>query len=514
MLGQRQLTPGEYLDVLRRRKTYLLIFLFLGPSLAFGLTLVLPAKYTSSTLVLVEQPRVPESIIKPVVNDALNQRLSSMQEQILSRTRLQPLIERFNLYHSDKEKMPMEDMVALMRKNINVTPIRPVAGTQMEAILPGFTIAFTYEDPKAAQLVCSEITSMFIEENLKHRQERSQGTTDFLVKQLEDAKRSLDDQDARLADFQRRYIGQLPGNEQTNMQFLLSLNGQLEAVTSLLNRAQQDKAFTESLLAQQLAAWEASQASGAASPQTLEQQLTQMQTQLVTLEGRYTSDHPDVIKLKADIAQVKKKMAEAENQEPDKKTAPTQKASLSEPPQIFQLRNQIHQLTQTLEEKTREQQHLQEQIKVYQARVQLSPMVEEQFKTLNRDYQTASNFYNDLLAKKTQSEMATDLERRQQGEQFRVMDPANLPETASFPDPIKFTLGGLVGGLGIGLALAVFTEMKDKVLRNERDIEFFLELPTLAMLPLAEAQAAQKKSGFWKSRKKRGSQELTLGAGA
>lgn len=513
MLGQRQLTAGEYLDVLRRRKIYPLIFVFLGTIVGFGLTLVLPARYTSSTLVLVEQSRVPESIIRPVVNDGLNQRLSSMQEQILSRTRLQPLIERFNLYRSEKEKMPMEEKVAQMRKNILVTPIRPVAGAQPEAILPGFTIAFTHDEPKAAQLVCSEITSMFIEENLKHRQERSQGTTDFLIKQLEDAKRNLDGQDARLADFKRRYMGQLPGNEQSNMQLLMSLNGQLEAVTSILNRTQQDKTFTESLLAQQLAAWEATKATGTANPQTLEQQLTQLQTQLVTLEGRYTADHPDVIKLRADIAQVKKKIAEGENQQPEKKPAATSKAPLTEPPQIFQFRVQIRQLAQTLEEKTREQQRLQEQIKIYQARVQLSPTVEEQFKDLNRDYQTAVNFYNELLAKKTQSEMATDLERRQQGEQFRVMDPANLPETASFPDPFKFTFGGFAGGLAIGLALAVISEMRDKVMRNERDIEFFLELPTLAMLPFAEDPAGQR-SGFWKSRKKKGSQELTLGVGA
>jgi len=514
MLGKRQLTLGEYVQVLLRRKIYLLIFLFLGPFVGFGLTLVLPAKFTSSTLVLVEQPRVPESIIRPVVSDELNQRLASMQEQILSRTRLQPLIASFNLYRNEKEKLPMEELVGEMRKNILVTPIKPVSGAAPSALLPGFTISFTHDDPKSAQLVCSEITSMFIEENLKRRQQRSQGTTDFLIKQLEDSKRSLDEQDAKLAEFKRRYIGQLPGQEGANMQFLMSLNGQLEAVTSLLNRTQQDKTFTESLLAQQLAAWKASQDTGSTSPQTLEQQLVLMQAQLVTLEGRYTSDHPDVIKLRGDIAQIKKKIAETEAQKSENKPETIQKASLTEPPHIVQLRGQIHQLEQTLQEKTHEQQRLQEQIKVYQARVQLSPMVEEQYKDLNRDYQTAVNFYNELLAKKTQSEMATDLERRQQGEQFRVMDPANLPEKASFPDRTKFTAGGLAGGLMIGMLLVVLTELREPVVRNERDVESFLDLPTLAVLPVAEEQDRPRQGRFWKSKKKRTSQEMTLGAGA
>ncbi len=401
-----------------------------------------------------------------------------------------------------------------MRKNILITPIKPVSGAAPSTLLPGFTISFTHDDPKSAQLVCSEITSMFIEENLKRRQQRSQGTTDFLIKQLEDSKRSLDEQDAKLADFKRRYIGQLPGQEQTNMQFLMSLNGQLEAVTSLLNRTQQDKAYTESLLALQIAQWEAAQSTGSASPQTLEQQLTQLQAQLVTMEGRYTPDHPDVIKLRADIAQVKKKIAEAKAQPQEKKTSPAENASLSEPPQILQLRSQIHQLEQTLGEKTHDQQRLQEQIKIYQARVQLSPMVEEQYKDLNRDYLTAVAFYNDLLAKKTQSEMATDLERRQQGEQFRVMDPANLPEKASFPDRTKFTAGGLAGGLMIGMLLVVLSELREPVVRNERDVESFLDLPTLAVLPVAEEQDRPRQGHFWKSKKKRAREEMTLRAGA
>jgi polysaccharide chain length determinant protein (PEP-CTERM system associated) len=503
MLGQRELNSEEYFDIWRRRKAWFLVCLFLGPIVGYGLTLVLPAKYMSSTLVLVEQPKVPDTVIKSVVSDALNQRLVTMQEQILSRTRLQPLIERFNLYASDqRNKVPMEELVATMRKNIKVEPIKPTPGataTPASPPVPGFTISFTSDDPKIAQQVCGEITSMFMEENLKIREQRAQGTTDFLAKNLEQAKLRLDEQDGKMAEFKRRYAGQLPGQELGTTNVLMSLRAQLDAATSTINRTQQDKAFAESQLAQEQANFEASQSG--TNPVTLEQQLNAAEAALNVLEGRYTPDHPDVIKARGDVAQLKKKIEEASKQKPDP-ADPTLKAGLTPPPQLQQLRTLLHTYDQTLQEKTHEQQRLQEGIKVYQSRLELSPLVEEEYKKLTRDYGIAVNEYNELLAKKNNSELSTDLERRQQGEQFRVMDPPNLPEEATFPNPIYFTLGGIAGGVGLGAILMVLVEMRDKALRSERDIEFFLELPTLALLPSLGEKNGHRRS-FWMFGKKR-----------
>jgi polysaccharide chain length determinant protein (PEP-CTERM system associated) len=496
MLGNRELTIDDYLAILRRRRWPILIPALLGPLVAFSVSLGLHSQYTSGTLVLVEQQKVPESYVRSVVTDALNQRLATMQEQILSRTRLQPIIEKFGLYKQDAGRVPMEDLVDRLRKAIKISAVQAMVGTRSEAGLPGFTISFTADDPRLAQQICGEITSMFMEENLRVREQRAEGTTQFLTKQLEEAKRKLDQQDARLAAFKQRYLGQLPGQEQTNMNLLMGLNTQLEAVTQLLNRTQQDKTYMESLLAQQVAAWQASQTPNN-NPDALEAQLTTLQSQLVTLEARYTPDHPDVIKAKNDIAQLKKKIDETAAAAKNKPAEEVHTTKLIEPPQIQQLRNQIHVAEQTLREKSQEQERLHEQIKTYQARVQLSPVVEEQYKEVTRDYQTALDFYNELLAKKTQSEMATDLERRQQGEQFRVMDPPNLPEKASFPNRPLFAAGGLGGGLALGFSLALLLEMRDKSLRNERDVEFYLQLPTLARVP-SIGEENGKKARFWK----------------
>ena len=483
MLGHRQLTLDDYVAILRRRLWWVLIPTVVLPLATYLVSLKLPNRYTSQTLVLVEQPQIPESFVKPVVTEDLNGRLATMQEQILSRTRLQPIIERFSLFKEEVGKVPMEDLVDRMRQAISVAPIR--SDLVRTGGLPGFYISFTSGNPRLAQQVCAEITSMFMTENLKAREQSAQGTTDFLRSQLEDAKRNLDEHDKKLAEFKLKYIGQLPGQEQNYFAMLNTLNGQLDATTQTLNRAQQDKTYAESTLNQQLAAWRASQAAN--NPMAMEQQLAALQAQLLTLEARYTSDHPDVIKTQGAIALLKRKIEESGHnagskaeKAPEKKVA----AMITEPQSIQQLRLTLYQLEQTIKEKTVQQENLQQQIKVYQSRLQLSPMVEEQYKQMTRDYEVSRKFYDELLSKSAQSAMATDLERRQQGEQFRIMDPPNLPERPVFPNRPMFALGGLMGGLALGVGLAFLMELQDKSVRDERDVAFFLELPTLAVLPV------------------------------
>src|SRR4051794_14436233 len=206
MIGKQEMNLQDILGMLRRRMWWILVPAVVFPIVAYLISGTLPYRYTSSTLVLVEQQKVPDSFVKSSVTEQLNTRLATMQEQILSRTRLQPILERFGLFKEDVGKVPMEDLVDRLRKNIQVNPIQASIGL-------GFTISFTADNPRLAQQVCAEITSMFIEENLKSREQISQGTTDFLSNQLDDAKRKLDEMDARLAEFKQKYMGQLPGQE-------------------------------------------------------------------------------------------------------------------------------------------------------------------------------------------------------------------------------------------------------------------------------------------------------------
>jgi len=492
MAKQRELTFEDCLAILKRRRWLIILPVVLGATAGYALSRALPARYTSHTVVLVEQPTVPDSYVKPVVSEDLNQRLASMQEQILSRTRLQRLVEQFGMYKEDVRTVPMEVLVARLQNSITVKPLNPTQGTQPTA-LPGFNVDVTLGEPWLAQRVCSEITSMFMEQNLRLRQQQAEDTTRFLGAQLEEAKAKLDEQDAKLADFQGRYVGELPENEQNNLTLLMGLSPQLQAATQAVNQAREEKAFVESMLGQQLAAWESSQKGQ--NPETFEEQLAKAQEQLLSLRQRYTDEYPDVVKLKSDVAELQKRIQDASaKKQKEPNTQAAVKALSIEPPEIQQLRAQLHQAELAVIQKQEEQGHLQEQIKGLQSRLQLSPKIQQEFKSLTRDYQTALEFYKDLLKKRNESQMATELEDRQQGEQFRVLDAPSFPERPSFPNRPLFGLGGLGAGLILGLGLVQLSEWRDKSMRSKQDVQMYLRLPTLAQISLMEP-ALHKKNG-------------------
>jgi polysaccharide chain length determinant protein (PEP-CTERM system associated) len=483
MTVQRQRHMEDWLLILRRRLWLLLIPVLLFTVAGCVLSFVLPKQYTSETRVLVQAPIVPDSYVKPVVSDDLNRRLAAMQGEILSRSRLQHLVEQLNLFPNDLGHVPMEVLVERLRKSIKVTPLNPTPGT-LPSILVGFNIEVTFENPGLAQQVCQQITSMFTDENVRLREKQSEDTTQFLAKQLDEAKTKLDEQDSKLADFQTHYMGAQPQDEQTNLTLLSGMTPRLDAVTQDLNQAQQNKAFADSMLSQQLAGLKTTD--DGHNPQTLQQQLTDLQSQLLSLEARYTDKHPAVLKLKDEIAGLQERIRNAPSQDQSHSSTQADNAPVIEPIQIQQLRAQVRQADVMIAQKKKEQVDLEQQIKVLQDRIHLTPVVQEEFKSLTRDYQTALNFYNDLLKKREEAQMATELEHRQQGENFSVLDPPSLPEKPSFPDGRLFTLGGFLCGLVLGGGLVQLAETLDKSMSNERDVEAFLGLSALAVIPSME----------------------------
>jgi polysaccharide chain length determinant protein (PEP-CTERM system associated) len=491
MIQNRELTIDDYLAIVRRRAWVIIIPALLGPAIALGISFFFSPKYTSETTVLVQGQKVPDKYVMPITSEDVMLRVTALEQQVLGRNRLQPMVERLGILRSgDNPDEVLDDI----RRNLVVAPVNvgASAGTPRRAgaDVPGFTLSFTWSDPKLAQQLCSQLTSMLLAENLKSREQVAQGTTEFLSRQVEEAKNNLDEQDAKLASFKRQYVGQLPGDEDNNLKILMGLNSQLDANTQALNRAQQDKSFAESVLSQQLGAWKASQST--TSPEALQQQLTTLQSQLIQLEARYTADHPDVVKTKADIAELQKKLAEVNSAKPD---PANDRAGLAEPPEIRQLRVQIHQYQEAIAQAGKDQKRLQDQIKLYQGRVALSPVVEEQYKRLTRDYNTAQKFYDDLLAKKSQSEMTTDMERQQEGEQFYLLNPATLPSSPSFPNRWSFAGAGLGIGLVVGLGLAWWFEIQDKAIRNESDLEAVMQLPVLVSVPWVVGEELENKNG-------------------
>ncbi len=489
MLGKRKLEFADYWAIVKRRKWLLIVPTILLPAIALGITFFLAPRYVSQTLVLIEEQKVPDDYVKPVISADLDSRLASMKEQILSRSRIQPIIERYNLYGTSR--MTMDDRVDKARSDIGIKPIH--SEIAHAGGLPGFFITFSAADPHTAQMICGEITSLFVGENLRSREASAQGTTDFLTGQLADAKRSLDEQDAKLAAFQRKYGGKLPGEESSNLNMLTSLNTQLEAATQALSRMEQEKTYETSMLAQQLQsatpAGPASAVPATGSAPTPDQaELDSLLAQQAELSARYTADYPDVIVNKKRIADLRSKIARSsETAKGGGSAAPQHTESVG----VQQLRAAVRAADVGIQGKRREQQELQNAVRNYQERISSSPLVEQEYKDVTRDYETAQKFYDDLLAKMNLSKMATALEHRQQGEQFDVMDQPNLPDSPSFPKRPLFLLVGLVAGLALGLGLTALLEHMDAVIRTERDLLEATQLPVLGVIGFAGQEPVQ-----------------------
>ncbi len=475
MLGHRELTMQDYVGILKRRFWLILTSAILLLGVGIGLSHILPPQYVSQTLVLIEQQKVPENYVKPVVTEDLGGRLASMKEQILSRSRLEPIITKFNLFAGSNNTM--DDRIDQTRKAIQITPI---LSSQASHGMPGFFITFKAQDARIAQQVCGEITSLFVSENLNAREQSAEGTTDFLKQQLADSKRNLDEQDAKLAVFQQKYFGKLPEQEPSNTNTLQALTTQLDAVTQSLGRMQENETFLQAMISQQTHELQGLEPGSGISADERQKELKTLIAHKQELEALYMPDHPDLLAISRRIADLRAEIAHA-SAEPAPKAA-LAPVTRTDPPQLLQLKAQLRGVQQSMAAAKQEQTRLQQKIRTYESRIESSPLVEQEYKQVTRDHDTALQFYNSLLTKMNESSMATALEQRQQGEQFRVMDAPNLPDAPTFPNPFVFAGGGFAVGLFLGLLIAALLEYRDTSLRNERDIWAFTKLPTLGII--------------------------------
>jgi polysaccharide chain length determinant protein (PEP-CTERM system associated) len=477
MLGHRTLNVEDYLTILKRRWWIIAIPTIILPIIAIVITFFIPPKYISETLVLIDQQKVPDEFVRSVVSENLDSRLASMKEQILSRSQLQPIIEKYNLYAD--QHMTMDGRIELARKSIEIQPIHSeISGS---GGLPGFKIFFTASDPHTAQQVCAEITSLFTGANLRQRQQAAEGTTEFLKQELDEAKRTLDDQDAKLAAFQSQYFGMQPSDEANNVSVLTTLRSQLDATTQAISQLEQTKQINVALLAQQPQATTTSTGAVVQSPQVQQKELDALFARKADLETRYSSDYPDVREVNREIANLQKEMAAAPVA-PLPATPASPSINPADTARAQQIKFSIQAIDLQIQNKQKEQEQIQQQIRSYQARIIATPQVEEQYKQLTRGAETSLALYNSLLAQTQQAKEATELENRQEGESFRLLDESNLPESPSWPKQSVFAGGGFAAGLTLGLLIVALLEYKDTALRTERDVWDFTQLPTLAII--------------------------------
>ena len=484
-----------YWVILRRRRWWLLLPFFLGWAIVFVSSWFLPAVYRSETLVLVERQRVPEQYVIPNVEVDLQERLQSMTQQIMSRTRLLRIIEEFQLYWEERLRLAPDQLVEQMRRDIRIELVR-APGRRRDHQLTAFKIAYSNRSPRLAQAVAGQLTSLFIEENLRARQQQSESTSTFLRTQLGEARKRLGEQEQRVREFKVRYLGQLPQQMQSNVQILSGLHGRIQAARTTLNQAEQQKLYLESLLAQYAAMQVGARQNKTESlgvPPALERELDRLKTRLPDLSARYTDRHPDVQNLKEQIAETEKlkQQIEAElaarSNESDAKAKPgvpaARSAELRTVPPQMQIESQLRAKQLEVENWQREIKGLEARSEEYQAQLNLTPLREQQLAGLARDYEQSKKNYESLLAKKLQSELATNLEKRQQGEQFRILDPPSLPHKPHWPNRFRLSCIGLLAGILLGLGATAVAELKDDRIYSEEELTRLVPATVLVEIP-------------------------------
>lgn len=494
---------AEIKGIVRRRRWQFLIPFFCGWLLVWGASWLIPSTYRSGTLILVEQPSVPEKYVVSNIDSDIQHQLDSITQQILSRTRLLRIIESLGLYAKERKHKSADDMVETMRKDIEIE-----LSHGDDRKLSAFNIYYANRDPKMAQAATSELANLFITENLEQRQERSENTTKFLQDQLDQARAKLADQEAKLRVFKDQHLGELPTQTQSNLQILTGLQSQLQANQDSLNRAKQQNTYLESLLNQYRATGQGSkpgETGGTAGLAAIDKELEQLKAQLADLTSHYTDKHPDVRKTKEQIARTEKMreriVAEMNTPANNSTTAPVPSASL-DPKTAPTLEMESQLKANRLEIVNREAEIKDEQAKInqYQARLNMAPVMEQQFADITRDYDQSKTDYEALLAKKNQSEMSTDLEKTQQAEHFRMLDPPNLPGKPYKPNRLMLCGAGLAVGLVLGGGFAFGKEKLGDKVYTEREIKKLVPFDVIGEIPAIESleeQSSNRRSAWF-----------------
>ena len=485
----------ECWSVARRRRWWISLSTFLCWSFVWGGSWLLPTTYRSEALILVEQQKVPEHYVVPNVTLSLQDRLHSMTQQILSRTRLQTAIDRFHLYprHGGPESvLDSDDPVEQMRRDIHIdlveSPGRP-------GELTAFRIDYTARSPELAQQVNSELTSLFIDENLKSQQQQSESTTEFLRSQLATARSQLEEQEGKVRAFKVKHFGFLPGQLESNVQILIGLQNQIGNYQRALDGAKQQRLYLQSLL-QQYQTTRTGLTSGGllgTSPEALDKELQDLRARLADARSRYTEAFPDVVSLKQKIEETEKLRRQVEvelaanlsSSDADNaaSAAPAANERYDSGSPMMQVRSQLKANELEIQNYGRHITETESQIAAYRARLNLTPETEEELADISRGYEESKANYNSLLQKQNQSQLATSLERRQQGEQFRILDPPSRANKPSSPNHFRISLMGLVLGVGIGLGLATLLEVVHPRVWKEEDLDGLVPGRVLTVIP-------------------------------
>jgi polysaccharide chain length determinant protein (PEP-CTERM system associated) len=504
MIPGKQYSPEELVRAVWSRKRLILVSFLLVTTATIVVAGRMRDRYRAEALIVTTPQSVSQEFVRATITPRtqIRDRLPTISQQILSRSRLEPVIRDLNLYPGMREMAPMEAVIDRMRKDI---AIKVVEGSE------SFRISYeAAETPLLAVQVTERLARAAVEANVRDREVLARETSTFLQSQLEDSRRRLVEQEKRLETYRLRYGPELPNQLQSNMQAIQNTQLQIQSLNDSLNR-DRDRRM---LVARQLADLQTEQftidkmpagsgsSSAAATPPPDASAAIRLEVaiaELRSLEDRVTPQHPDLIRAKRLVEDLEKKAQEEAEAKPNPnaRAKPLTATEIAKRNRVKELQGEIESLDRQIAKKVADEVELRATLQRYRARVEAVPTRESELASLTRDYDTLQSQYRTLLTKKEDSKVAEELERQQVGEQFKIVDPPRLPEKPFRPNRPLIDMAGAAGGLALGIGLTLLLEIRDKSLKTGFDARLVLGIPVLGLIPMM-ITAADRRRAHWR----------------
>jgi polysaccharide biosynthesis transport protein len=480
---QPRFLPRSIVRMLWKQRWLALAVWLVVSSLAYLVVHGLADVYQAEAVILVDSQKIPEKFVASTVQVSVQDSLNSISQQVLTVSRLEQILDKYNLYPGMKKNKTQEELVDKLRHDLDITLERGFSLGRPGA----FRVAYQAPSPSVAAGVVNEVADLFVTQNVKTREQRAEGTSEFIENQLKQAKQSLDIQEAQLSTYKLKWAGELPQQESALMGALSRLQQELQGNQDTTSRAEQNKLvlenslrFAESSVATltRAAASPPAPVAGVPSIAPLSASV-RLRAQLNDLSQRYYEDHPEVRRVKRELQQAQEDEANAApapsaeapaSVATGAETSPFQAELDRQKERASATRTQLQVLDQEIKGRMLERQRILKDMAEYQVRVEKLPIREQQMAALTRDYETSKGNYRSLLDKKISAEMATEMEKSQQSERFTVLEPARPPEMPIKPRRQAMYIAGALAGLALGLALSLAREFKKDVFLGEWEL--------------------------------------------
>jgi succinoglycan biosynthesis transport protein ExoP len=503
---RRQMDVEDYIDIVRRHRSWILGPTFACTVLSVVVAFLWPDSFVATGQIRVVPPKVPSKLVPTNVSEEMTQRITSIYQQIISRPVLTNIIQTYNLYPDDRKRLPIEDIIETMRRDINVGQTVGLGRTSNRSGA-AFSVSFSYSDKRIATKVCSDLISRFVDESVNAQFSSSTLTTAFLDDQVRAAKDALDEIDKKLTSFRGRYMGQMPDQAQMLMTRVSNLEQSIQNINSSLNRVNQEKLQLETNLrmlreqgAQAVANLQSTGGvSGSASPDprlvAVDAEIQKLQNTLSVLHESYKDSHPDVQRLLSYLTAKKKQREDLVADIQSHRLEGTGgKGTAAQTPRLPQdIATGIAQVQTAIQAKDLETEDLNKQlndararIRQYQSQLEASPAALQEYSGLMGEREMAVQRLEDLTQKMQMSSMASEVEKRQQGETLEILEQPIMPTEPSAPKRELIIGAGVFAGLALGVLLAGARELKDTSLKNLKDVRAYTKLTILGSIPLLE----------------------------